>query len=221
MRKLQLKRYRWVMLLLAPVLTYLAAAMIGSLMPENADWNQPPDGVEIYIADNGVHTGLILPASADGIDLSQTFRPTDLPDSKDAGQWLMFGWGDRDFFLNTPTWSAVRPKTVVTALFGSSGALLHVDHLARPENAYGPRVIRLTRAQYRKLVQSILTTAKRDAEGHPAPIPGYSDDDVFYPANGRYHVFHTCNNWTRDILAGAGVKVGRWTPFAGGVMRWF
>jgi Protein of unknown function (DUF2459) len=45
--------------------------------------------------------------------------------------------------------------------------------------------------------------------------------DVFYTAQGRYSALNTCNSWTRDRLAEAGVRVGRWTPFAGGVMRWF
>lgn len=219
--KLQLKLYRWLAIIFGPVAAYLVAALIGSHVPVNPGWRAPADGVTIYVADNGYHTGLILPASAEGIDLSLTFRPTDLPNSRDAGNWLLFGWGDRAFYLNTPTWAEFSLQTAVAAFVGSGGSLLHVDHLTQPQEAYAPRPVRVTRAQYRQLAHSIVSMAKRGDDGHPVAIPGYGDRDVFYPAVGRYHLFQTCNNWTRDMLAGAGIKVGLWTPFSGGVMRWF
>ena len=31
----------------------------------------------------------------------------------------------------------------------------------------------------------------------------------------------TCNEWTGSILRNAGVRIGAWTPFNSGVMRWF
>ena len=44
------------------------AALIGSLIPVNSAWAEPDKGVTIYIADNGVHADLILPAEAQGLD---------------------------------------------------------------------------------------------------------------------------------------------------------
>ncbi|MCB2083351.1 MAG: DUF2459 domain-containing protein, partial [Sphingomonadaceae bacterium] len=49
---------------------------------------------------------------------------------------------------------------------------------------------------------------------------GYADYDVFYDAPGTYHLGNTCNQWTSDMLAEAGIKTGWWTPFPGGVMKW-
>ena len=49
---------------------------------------------------------------------------------------------------------------------------------------------------------------------------GYGPQDVFYDAPGTYTVANTCNQWTSDTLAAAGVRTGWWTPFAGGVMKW-
>jgi uncharacterized protein (TIGR02117 family) len=42
---------------------YMAAALIGSLIPRNGDWVEAKagEGVTIYIYDNGVHTSFILP----------------------------------------------------------------------------------------------------------------------------------------------------------------
>ena len=51
-----------VLAVLAPILLYFAAALIGALVPANPDWREPEEGVLIFIRTNGVHTWLMLPA---------------------------------------------------------------------------------------------------------------------------------------------------------------
>ena len=207
--------------LLALSLLFLGAALIGSYWPRNPDWKEPAEGVTLYLADNGVHTAIVVPAAAIGIDWSMTFRPSDLPSSDGAGNWLVIGWGDRDFFLNTPTWAEVRPKTLLTAAIGSGGALIHIDHIDAPVQDANMRPFTVSKTEYQKLSETILNTLIRDADGHPTALPGYGSRDVFYPAKGRYSLLHTCNSWTADTLATAGIRAPLWTPFAGGVMHWF
>lgn len=196
---------------------YFLAALAGSLIPVNRDWREARAGVTIYLATNGFHTGLILPASEAGIDWLERARPEHLADPQLTGRWLLFGWGDRDFYLNTPTWAEFTPRTAIVSLVGSGQSLVHIDHLMAPEEAADIRRITLTPAEYRKLAAYI------DASFGPdrAPIEGYGDRDLFYEGARRYSLFKTCNNWTAQALAAAGVKVGLWTPFQGGVMRWF
>src|SRR3954467_4963519 len=111
------------LILLLPLL-YLAAGAIGGAIPRNAGWQEPEDGITIYVATNGIHTGLVLPARAEGVDWSPLVRPDHIADPRYAGRWLWFGWGERDFYLNTPTWREVSPRTVVHALIGSDGTLM-------------------------------------------------------------------------------------------------
>ncbi len=205
----------------AAVLLYLGAALIGSLWPRNGDWHETADGVTIYIADNGVHTAIVVPAAAAGVDWSMVFRPTDLASSDLAGNWMIIGWGDRDFFLDTPTWADVRPRTLISAAMGSGRSLIHVDHLDAPMPGKDMRPITVSQAEYRQLSAIIHRALMMDADGHPTAIPGYGSRDIFYPARGRYSLFHTCNSWTADTLAEAGIIAPLWTPFSGGVMRWF
>jgi uncharacterized protein (TIGR02117 family) len=214
-----MKRRRLALASIAPVAAYFAAALVGSHIPVNSAWRpaDPELGVTIHISDNGWHTGLILPMQAAGIDLSRTFPAAHLPDPAQGGEWLIFGWGDRTFYLETPTWADLRPSTAIAAIAGSGDTLLHIDHVDVPDEAYAPRAIRLTNDEYRKLATALLRTLRPSAR----PIKGYGARDIFYPAQGRYSLIRTCNVWTRDVLAGAGVKVGWWTPFSGGVMRWF
>ena len=50
----------WLALACIPGL-YLLAALLGSLIPVNRGWKEPAQGITIYVADNGLHSDLILP----------------------------------------------------------------------------------------------------------------------------------------------------------------
>ncbi len=202
------------------VALFFFAALIGSHVPRNGDWREPPDGITIYVVTNGYHSGLIVPVSASGEDLSLIIRPTDLPNPKLAGNWLLLGWGDRDFYLNTPTLADVKVSTALSALIGSGQTLVHVDHLQSPDDVDDPRPVSLTPNAYRKLLGFIRASIIIDADGHATAIAGYGESDVFYNARGPYSLFNTCNNWTSNALAAAGVRTSAWSPFSGGVMRW-
>src|SRR6476469_365582 len=110
-------------------LLYLTAGAVGGAIPVNAAWREADEGVTIYVATNGVHSGLILPARTASYDWSDLVRPDHIRDHRYAGHYLWFGWGERDFYLNTPTWAEVSPRTIVTAAIGSDRTLVHVDHL--------------------------------------------------------------------------------------------
>ncbi len=95
--------------------------------------------------------------------------------------------------------------------------LIHVAHYIRPAPADDIRPLRISHAQYRLLVREIDRALPR---GRRVAHAGYGPQDVFYEAPGRYTVRNTCNQWTSNTLAAAGVRTGWWTPFAGGVMKW-
>jgi uncharacterized protein (TIGR02117 family) len=196
---------------------YLMAVLTASHIPRNANWQPAKSGITVYVATNGHHTGLVLPASEAGVDWLQRARPEHLADPQLTGRWLLFGWGDRDFYLSTPTWDEFTPRTALIAIVGSGGSLMHIDHMDAPGDAVTIRPVRLRPEEYRRLVAFI----DRSFVAGGLPIPGYGPRDLFYPARGRYSLFYTCNSWTADALAAAGVRVALWTPFESGVMRWF
>lgn len=183
-------------IVLIPLGLYLAAAAILGHIPANRDWAEPKTGITIFIQTNGVHTGIVLPAG--------------------PHKWRAFGWGDRDFYLNTPRWQDIRPGTAVAALVGSGDTLVHVDDLDDflPDENWRP--LRLRADEYARLRAYIAATLKPGGK----PIPGYTARDRFYPARGRYSALVTCNVWTGRALKAAGVRTGIWTPFSGDVMRW-
>lgn len=205
-------------LALAPLL-YLAAGAVGGAIPRNPGWVAPDDGITIFVATNGVHSGIVVPAVGPDMDWRTIVRPSHLADPRSAGQWLWFGWGDRDFYLNTPRWADLSPATVLRAAIGSDATLIHVDHLAAPYDDARP--LRISRDQYRRLVAGLRGSFALAPDGRAVPIRGYGAWDVFYPARGRYSAIATCNAWTGRLLGDAGVRVGVWTPFSATVMQWF
>lgn len=203
-------------MLLVPTGLYLAAAGVLSHVPVNNNWHEPADGVTIYLASNGVHTGIVVPMSAAGVDWRTRARPTDLSDPSLAGQWLIFGWGDRDFYLNTPTWREVRPGTALSALVGSGKTLVHVYHLGAFYADTDTRPMRLRADEYRRLAAFIEASFSKTRE----VSPGYGARDVFYAGRGNYNVLRTCNVWTGNAMKAAGVRTAVWSPFTDGIMRW-
>lgn len=196
---------------------YAAAGLVGGAVPVNAGWRPPARGVTIWVEDNGIHTDLVLPKLAPGVDWRPFAPAADLRDPRYGGYgYLAVGWGERAFFLETPGWADVRPGTVLRAAIGSRATLLHVEHVPRPAPAADVRRIVLRPAEYRRLAAFLragLESRRR--------WPGYAGNDVFYAARGRYSAVATCNAWTGAALAAAGVRIGRWTPFPVTVLGWF
>ena len=54
--------------ILALPLLYFAAALIGGVIPANSGWQQAERGITIFVRTNGVHTWIMVPSVAAGID---------------------------------------------------------------------------------------------------------------------------------------------------------
>ena len=206
----------------ALIILYLGAALAGSLLPANAGWKAPREGVLIYVYTNGVHTGLILPKNNAMKDWRRLVKADHLADRRyGASSHLLFGWGERRFYLGTPTWAELNPLVAGGALIYGSRTLLHVDHIHNPRPGPEMRPLRISTAQYEKLVRGIENQFQLDSRGQAQPLRGYGRDDVFYESGGHYDLFRTCNAWTGNQLRSIGVRVGYWTPFSQSVMMWF
>ena len=200
----------------ALIAAYLLAAWIGSSLGGEAP-PAPDRGVAIWVETNGLHTGLIVPLVSEHADLTAFADPADARAAPVGATHMLVGWGHAGVYRNTPRWQDLRVGDALSAIVGSNATLLHVTFMAEPTlpNAWQRRVV-ISEAAYRRLARRI---TERFAPG-AAPEPAYGDADVFYPSIGRYSWLYTCNNWTGDVLREAGVPMGRWTPFASGVMKW-
>jgi uncharacterized protein (TIGR02117 family) len=210
---------RFVAALVLLVGMYLLAAWIGSSIPRNGDWHQPESGgVVIAVETNGVHTALVMPLVTPAKDWRKTFPLADVARPNRPYTHVSISWGEREVFLDTPTWWDLSPLLVLKILTKGGEGLEHVAFYVRPGASETMRPIRITDAQYTRLVQAI---EARLPQGQPlVKHAGYGGSDVFYDAGGRYTAVNTCNQWTGNRLADAGVRVGRWTPLDSSVMKW-
>ncbi|ANU07807.1 hypothetical protein A6F65_01504 [Paraurantiacibacter namhicola] len=204
------------------IIAFLIAAWIGSSIPRNSDWTEPDTGVEIMVETNGVHTGIVMPIVTPQKDWRETFPFLGQPNRfGEVPTHVAFGWGEKHVFLNVPTWSDLEAATALRIAAQGGDGLLRVMPYVRPAPSIDHRPVNLRAEEYARLVAKVEATlpaipAGERRKDHPSFEPNARN----YDAVGRYTLGNTCNQWVGDTLAHAGMKVGRWTIFAGGVMKW-
>ena len=202
-------------------LLYFLAAFILALVPANAGWREPKQGVTIFVRTNGVHTWIMVPKVTPDMDWRPLVPGKDLKDPRwGRASHVALGYGNRTFYLETPTWGDLTMKNAFLAAFGQGRSLMHADHAHLPAANETQRPIVLTREQYRRLTDYMRSSFQRDARGRTIPLigRGYSTNDMFYEAVGPYNAFLTCNEWTGRALRHAGVRTGVWTPLSWSIM---
>ncbi|SDY32081.1 TIGR02117 family protein [Hymenobacter psychrophilus] len=199
------------------VTVYLLASVALSAIPVAGSGATPAPGkgVQVYLLSNGVHTDLVLPVRSPQKDWTQFISYADTPANDASQEFVGFGWGDRGFYLDTPTWAELKLSTGLKAMFWLGTTAMHTTFHHRPE--VGPKcvLLTLTPAEYDKLIHFIETKFDVDAQGRSQQIKGhsYGENDAFYVANGTYNLFDTCNSWTNRGLKTAGQPAALWTPF--------
>ncbi|MGJ7580929.1 TIGR02117 family protein [Variovorax sp. RHLX14] len=214
------------LMLLALSVLYVGAAGALMLLPVHAEQRasrtaQPTD-VQAFVLTNGVHTDLVFPIRSAQIDWTGIFPMADAAAVPRDAEFIAIGWGDREFYLHTPTWADLTVSRALGALAGRNPSLLHVTWLRRGQFATpgssGAYALPLTAAQYAGLAAYVRAKLP-DGLATPLPSAGYGGQDAFYEATGSYGPFETCNTWTGRGLRNAGLTMGRWTPFDYNVVR--
>jgi uncharacterized protein (TIGR02117 family) len=191
---------------------YVLVALAG-LIPVNNDFEPTADGVEIMVISTAIHADLVLPIRNETVDWSRHLPPSDFKGDVSRATHVAFGWGNREFYIDTPTWADVKAGTVFRAAFWPSPSCMHVNMWNDNANPAGART-RISHEQYRQLVEYLLGSFRRDEDGRFLLIVGgaYGRNDAFYQAHGSYHAFNTCNCWVGQGLKAAGVRTGWFTP---------
>ena len=195
---------------------YLLAALLGSLIPVNRGWQEADRGITVYLADNGIHADIIMPAVAAGLDWRPLVPKRDFAAPDPDARWVAFGSGEERVYLETPRWQDIKAGTVWAALTGGK-RVMHVAWVADP--SYAGREIRLRPEEYRRLWAAIRADFALHEDGQTRRIhaPGYGCCDAFYRATGKANAIRTCNSWAADRLRLAGVETSLWPPFVQGL----
>lgn len=205
------------------LVAFILLMMTGTLVPINRDFRQTAGGIPIFVVSNGLHTDVVLPLreARTGQDWLQELHQPTLTARFGHYQYVAFGWGNEAFYLGSMGGKFPGPKAVLGAVFPSK-TLMHVDFY-RSAPQVGPRVVPLliSEAQYQRLASYVRHSfSSPDSLGqYPLRQPtGYSPEDFFFLARGRYSALRTCNDWTNQGLRKAGLRAALKAPLAGSVL---
>ncbi len=206
----------WITGALASLVPVFVAAVVvsarsgdPSLFPAQAG----DESFEIFVVNNGYHSGLVLPrasnaslAVAQGHDavaaITQRFAAYD---------WIEVGWGEARFYREVPTSDRLGWRLALSALFGPDNeAVLHVVGLwDEPREVFrsAERVpLRISQEGARRLLARLDATFAADPAGQPDELgTGLYGPSLFYRAKGRFNILNVCNHWIADLLDAAGV----------------
>lgn len=210
---------RFVLFLLLFIGLYLLAAFGLSRISMDEEPGQK-DEVSIYIKTNGVHTDIVVPTRNDQIDWSEEVKFEDIVSRDTSYKFLAIGWGDKGFYLETPTWAELKPSVAFRAATGLSTTALHTTYYKDMVVDSTCRRIEISKEQYDRLIEYVTNSVEVDEKGHWINIKtnaNYGDSDAFYEAKGSYSMFNTCNSWANRGLEYCGQKHCFWTPFDTGI----
>ena len=195
---------------------YLIISLYGGMIPTG---NLQADGdYYMYVQSNGIHTDICLPTESETIDWSKFISKT--PFSPESSfEYITIGWGDKGFFLNTPTWAELKMSTALTAAFLPSETAMHVEYSKEPEITETRIKVFINENDYKNLIRFVKSTFKlKNNKVDLIKGQGYSESDNFYEANNSYHLFQTCNSWTNNALKKAKIKTGVFALFPHGIL---
>ena len=208
--------------MLGVVVVYLICGYLIPFIEVPAEKINEPKVIETYILTNGVHTDLVVPIKNDEMDWGKELPFENTISMRSDYAYLSVGWGDKGFYLDTPTWAELKPSTAFKAAFWLGESAMHCTYYFEMKEGDDCKKIMLTKKQYQNLVKYIKSKFDRDKNGKVIFIPTdavYGINDAFYDAKGKYSFFETCNTWANDGLKEAGQKAALWTPSDLGIFQ--
>lgn len=195
------------------ILLYFLAVIVLPLITISQE-DITTEDVEIHILTNGVHTDIVVPVTTSQMDWSEKINYSNAEDADSTFGYLAMGWGDKGFYLQTPTWGELKFSVAFNAAFGLSSSAIHATYYQTMEESERCKKMVLSAEQYDRLIVYITDSFKsedNDSFIHIDTDVTYGKTDAFYEAHGKYNFFKTCNTWANNALAACGQKCCFWT----------
>ncbi|MGI0486032.1 TIGR02117 family protein [Pantanalinema rosaneae CENA516] len=215
---------RWGSYLGLGCLGLIAVLTIAAITPRQ--WQIPPSHdcrFTIYITSDGMHTNFFVPVRTAIYDWSQQLDLEAIGnDAATNYRYLQFGWGDRLFYMQTPSWQEVRLTNALRALFywRNAAAIFVKGHATAPQVGHEQvTCLHLSATNYLALMQFLQATFQTDAQGQVDRLgSGQDQQSSFYAATGFYSILYTCNSWTAEGLRAANINTPLWGGLAPPIM---
>ncbi|WP_336733499.1 TIGR02117 family protein [Chryseobacterium sp. VD8] len=197
------------------VVLYIALGYFLPFIEVSAKDDGQKKEIPVYIYTNGVHTDIVMPVKNDLQDWSTKIPFGNTKSKSTDYNYVGVGWGDKGFYLDTPTWADLKFSTAFKAAFWLSESAMHCTFYKTMKEGDDCKKIMISRDQYKKLVDFVDAKFDKDQNGNYNLIPTnavYGNDDAFYDAQGKYSFLNTCNTWANNALKAADQKAAFWTP---------
>jgi len=215
------KLLKYIAIFVLSLVTYLLIVTLLSFVSVNEDLVENQKEIPIYILTNGVHTDIVLPIKNEHYDWTSRLKFEHTKSKDTTYQYVALGWGDKGFYLETPTWADLKTSTAVKAATGLSSSAMHVTFYKHLKENQSCKKLQVSLENYKKLI-AFINESFQTKSGEFLKIETnavYGKHDVFYEANGSYSLFYTCNSWANQVLKSANQKAALWTISDNGIFR--
>ena len=215
------KLLKYTAIFVLSLMTYLLIVTLLSFVSVNEDFAENQKEIPIYILTNGVHTDVVLPLKSEHYDWTNQLKPEHTKAKDSTYQYAALGWGDKGFYMETPTWADLKASTELKAASGLSTTAMHVTFYKDLKESKSCKKLQISFDNYKKLIlfinESFQTKSGEFLKIETDAV--YGKHDVFYEANGSYSLFYTCNSWANQALKAANQKASLWTISDSGIFR--
>lgn len=162
-----------------------------------------------------IHTGLIIPVQSNAFDW-QEHLPLDLKHQ----QYLGFGFGERNWYMNPPTQLADVLRKGSRALFLSNSPVLSVQKHDQFPDYFEVECVGVEKTDYLALMQFIKDSFQRTPQGNVIQVAYRPDRKIaYYQATGHYSIVHNSNHWTAKGLSAANINTPLWAGLSTSIMH--
>jgi len=123
------KLFKYTFFLLGGIILYALMSIIISFITVNKKPYTAQDSETLYIHTNGVHLSIILPVTSVSTSLKEGLNISN-------NNYAKFGWGDKGFYLNVPTWDDFELKYALGAFFLDNPTFVQQDLYKNNEDFY-------------------------------------------------------------------------------------
>ncbi|CAM1345630.1 DUF2459 domain-containing protein [Tenacibaculum amylolyticum] len=205
------KLIKYITYFLSSILVYLVFAILISFITVNKE-QAIIHSKQVFLSSNGIHLSLIIPSQ----ELSEELKK-DLYIPSNAS-FVRFGWGDENFYMNTPTWNDFKLKYALGALFLNNSTLLEVKPIRYPRDHWKKVPVNDTHLQ--KLNAYVAAAFQKNSNDTKIVLQqNMYPNSQLYKANGSYSPIKTCNTWVNTAFKESGLKASYWTLFDFGLLN--
>lgn len=215
--------FLWILLGLVLFLMVYAfiVSILGRIKVNKNRYKGSSGNIPIFLKSNKVHTDIVFPLDHPLSPWSKDLHPQKTKIPKSHYKFVGIGWGDKGFYLNTPTWADLTFKTAFKAMTYLSSSAMHCTFYTQMHQDSFCKRLMLTEDEFLKLLIEVQKAFKVQDEKYILieDAPPYGDDDIFYEAKGRYSIFYTCNTWVNLCLKRSDLPAKVWVLFERDIFR--